>query len=87
MSEGVQGYSLIQEFENNTDSDITRSCSGFQIFYHGILQRKYWKMTISWSFSYNSFVKLSLFNMVHKFITGSIPMDLKHSIIKGLHSM
>ena len=31
------------------------------LFYHRILQRDYRKMTISWSFSYNSFIKL-LFN-------------------------
>ena len=32
---------------------------------HGILQRNYRKMTIKWSFSYNSIVKLSLYNTVH----------------------
>ena len=42
----------------------------------------YMKMTNSWSFSYNSFVKLSLYNTAH---LESIPMDSKHSIIKGLH--
>ena len=30
------------------------------LFYHGILQRNYRKMRILWSFSYNSYVKLSL---------------------------
>ena len=29
------------------------------------LKRNYWKMTINWSFSYNSFVKLSLYDPVH----------------------
>ena len=62
----------------NTDLDITWSC-GSQIFYHGILQRNHRKMTIKWSFSYNSFVK-------HDSLTAqSIPMDPKQSIIKGLH--
>ena len=37
------------------------------------------KMVTKWSFSYDSFVKLSLHNMIH------FPMDLKHSIIKGLY--
>ena len=32
-------------------------------FNHGILQRNYRKM--KWSFSYNSFVKLPLYNMIH----------------------
>ena len=45
----------------NTDLDITHSCNSF----HGILQRNYRKMTIEWSFSYNSFVKLPFYNMVH----------------------
>ena len=34
-------------------------------FYHGILQKNCRKMIIKWSFSYNSFVKLSLYNMVN----------------------
>ena len=38
----------------NIDLDITRSCCDFQVS-----QRSYRKMTIKWSFSYNSFVKLS----------------------------
>ena len=36
-----------------------------KLFLHGILQRKYLKMTIKWSFSYNLFVKLPLFNLVY----------------------
>ena len=37
---------------------------------------------VEWSFSYNSFVKLSLYNSL---ITLSIPIDAKHSVLKGLH--
>ena len=49
-----------------TDLDITRSCCGSLIFhYRGILQRNYRKMTIPWSFSYHSFVKLSLYNFIY----------------------
>ena len=44
-------------------------------FYKGIIG----KMTMEWSFSFNSFVKLSLFKNVH------FPMDPKHHVIKGLH--
>ena len=36
-----------------------------KLFLHGILQRNYLKMIIQWSFSYNLFVKLSLFNMFY----------------------
>ena len=42
-----------------------------QFFFHEILQRSYKKMTIKWSFSYNSFIKLSsfikvsLYNTIH----------------------
>ena len=43
----------------NTDMDITQLCCGSQFFYHGFLQRNYRKMTMKWSFPYNSFVKLS----------------------------
>ena len=43
-------------------------------------------MTIRWSFSYNLFVKFSDNNMVHlKHGPWSIPMDIKHSVINGLH--
>ena len=42
--------SIVQSFYNtssyNTELDVTRSCCGSQIFYHGILQRNYRKMTI-----------------------------------------
>ena len=51
-----------------------------ELLYHRILQRNYRKMTIAWSFSYNSFVKLSIYNVIQ-----FIPMDPKHSVIKGLH--
>ena len=47
-------------------------------FYHDILQRNYRKMTIS----YNSFVKLPLYSMIH---LQSIPMDPKDRVIKELH--
>ena len=36
-------------------------------FCHGILQRSYRKMTIKWSFSYNSFVNISLYNIRPEF--------------------
>ena len=35
-----------------------------KFFTTDILQRNYRKMTIKWSFSYSSFVKLSLYNMI-----------------------
>ena len=51
---------------------------------HGILQRNYRKMTIKWSFSYNSFVKVYLYQQ-DSLITWSISMDPKQSVIKVLH--
>ena len=57
------------------DLDITWSCCGSQIFYHGILQRNYKKITIKWSFFYNFFVN-------GPFIT---PYGPKYSVKKGLH--
>ena len=36
---------------------------------------------MKWSFSYNSFLKLLLYNTIH------IPMDPKHRAIKGLYCM
>ena len=48
------------------DLDIrTWSCCGSPFFYNIIFQRNYGKMTMKWSSSYNFFVKLSLYNMVH----------------------
>ena len=35
-----------------------------EMSFYGILQRNYRKMTIKWSFSYHSCVKLSLYNMI-----------------------
>ena len=48
------------------DLDKTQSWCGVALkyFYNGILQRNYRKMTIEWSFSYNSFVKLFLYNLI-----------------------
>ena len=40
-------------------------CCGSQFVYREILRRNYRKVTTKWSFSYNSFVKLSLYNMTH----------------------
>ena len=37
---------------------------------------------MKWSFSYNSFVKLSLYKMGH---FKHSPIDPKYSVIKGLH--
>ena len=68
------------------DLNITWSCCVSHIFYHGILQRNYRKMTIKWSFSYNSFVKFPLYKH-DSLVTLSIPMDPKYSVIKGLHCM
>ena len=36
-----------------------------------------------WSFSYNSFVKLPLYNAIHLY--QYIPKYPKHSVIEGLH--
>ena len=54
--------------------DLTQLCCDSHFFYHGILQRNYRKMTIEWSFSYYSFVKLSFYklsqfayNLVHSY--------------------
>ena len=58
MSNRLQSFYSIPPY--NTDLDITQSCCGSQFFYHGILQRNYRKMTIKWSFSYNSFVKFPI---------------------------
>ena len=77
MSCTVQSHYKVPQY--NMDLDITWP----KYFYHGILPRDYRKMTIKRSFSYNSFVKLSLYNMIH--LTRSIPMDPKYSVIKGLH--
>ena len=48
---------------------LARSLHGLVVapkfLYDGILQRNYRKMTIQWSFSYNMFLKLSLYNMIH----------------------
>ena len=52
----------MQSLYNAPHLGITQACCDFHIFYHGILQRNYRKMTMEWSFSYNSFVKLSLYN-------------------------
>ena len=46
----------------NTDLNRTWLCWGSEFFYHGILRRK---MTIKWSFSYNSFVELSFFDTIY----------------------
>ena len=54
----------IEQSHYNTDLDITRSRCGSQNFtmefYKGIIE-----MTIVWSFSYDFFVKLSLYNTIH----------------------
>ena len=65
--------------KNKKNLDTSQPCYGSKKFYRGILQRNYRKMTIKWSFSYNSFVKLSLD------VSQSILMAPKHNIIKGLH--
>ena len=62
-----------------------------KFFYHGILQRNYRKMTITWSFSYNSFVKLYLYNMIH-LLQGSTNLALlkdrtaHHAHVTCIHS-
>ena len=66
----------------NTDLDITRPCCGSQTFDHWILQRNYRKMTIKWSFSCNSFVKLMYCPKIYNdsFITQSIHTDSQNSV-------
>ena len=39
----------------------------YNFFSYGILQRHCKKMAMKCSFSYNSFVKLSLYNMIHSY--------------------
>ena len=64
------------------DTHVTQSSCGSQLFlYHCILQRNYWKMTIKWSFSYKSFVKLSLYLEHSSLITLSIPIGPKYRVI------
>ena len=72
--------SLYNTPQYNTDLDIIRHVATPKYFYHRILQSNYRKITISWSFPYNSFVKLSLYN--NSLITQFIPMDQKHSVMK-----
>ena len=50
-------------------------------FYHGILQRNYGKMTMKWSFSYNYFVKLSLYYRIH--LNTVYPFGPKTQCYKG----
>ena len=63
----------------NIDLDMTQSCChvvASKLFIHVIFQRSYRKMTIKWSFSYKSFVKIVL--LYHdSFIMQSITMDPK----------
>ena len=63
------------------------SCCGSHIFVlYGIVQRNYRKMTISWSFFYNYFVKLPLLNTVHfKHSLLILCVDPKPIIKKGLN--
>ena len=49
----------------NKDLDIHGHVVTPNFFYHGILQKNARKMTIKWSFSYNSFIKLPLYNTIH----------------------
>ena len=70
--------STVQNLHNmphfNTDFDVTWSfCCPHIFFYLGILQRNYRKMTMKRSFSYNSFVKLSLKH--DSLISGFLLMD------------
>ena len=62
------------------NTEQSHNVVALKCFYHGILQRDYRKMTIKWSFSYNSFLKLSLY-----YWRQSVLIDPKHSIIKGRH--
>ena len=56
---------MIQSSRYNMSLSINPSCCGSHIiFYLGFLQSNYRKMTMEWSFSYNSFVKLSLYNII-----------------------
>ena len=49
-------------------------------FYHGILRNNYRKITMKWSFSYNFFVKVSIYNTTH--LTGSNSIDPKHALLR-----
>ena len=68
-------HSLYNIPHYNIDLDITRSCGSQFSFFHGILQRKYRKMTIRWSFSYYSFVKLSLYNLFMLWLPSVLPFN------------
>ena len=59
----------------------------FKGFCHGVLQRNYRKNDLAWSFSYNSFVKLSIYKMIHLYYGSyQLPMDPKLiSLMKELH--
>ena len=58
----------------------------FKGFFHGVLQRNYRKNDLAWSFSYNSFEKLSIYKMIHLYYGSyQLPMDPKLSLMKGLH--
>ena len=58
-------WSLYNISHYNSDFNRTWLYWGSQFFYHGILQKNYRKMTIKWSFSYNSFVELSFFDTIY----------------------
>ena len=50
---------------HSTDLDTKWSCCGSQSFLPWNFKWYHRKMTMKWPFSYNSFVKLSLYNMIH----------------------
>ena len=83
--------SIYNAHHYNMNLNITRSCCGSQFFTiefykkkkRRMLQRDYRNMTKKWSFFNNSFVKVPLYH--NSLLTRTIPMDTKHSIIKGLH--
>ena len=82
--------SIYNAHHYNMNLNITRSCCGSHFitieFYkkkRRMLQRDYRKMTKKWSFFNSSFVKVPLYHS--SLLTHIIPMDPKHSIMKGLH--
>ena len=61
----VQSHYKTPHYNTNLDITYMDMLWLLKYFYHGILQNDYRKMTMKWSFSYNPFVTLSLYNTVH----------------------
>ena len=88
--QAVQGIASTFQSLYNTpcfymESDIIWSCYSSQFFYHVILQNNYKRMTMKWSFPYNSFVKLSIYKMIYLKQVHFYRPQIIQSIIKRLH--